>query len=154
MDFKEIHVENSIVWGNSPVQLSGELTFTEVTNSIVEGGYPGVDNLDMDPLFIEASLGNYRLLKESPGIDNGSTSGPEFDLEWNSRPVDTIGIGREGEDAFDIGAYEFQDLPTPTPTITPTPTPTYPSDINLDGTVNAEDLLILLEDWGRVSGAR
>jgi len=29
---------------------------------------------------------------------------------------------------------------------------TYPTDINLDGTVNGEDLPILLEDWGRVSG--
>jgi hypothetical protein len=32
--------------------------------------------------------------------------------------------------------------------------PPYPTDINLDGTVDAEDLLILLEDWGRVSGVR
>ncbi len=42
---------------------------------------------------------------------------------------------------------------TPTPTSTATPTPTYATDINLDGNIDAEDLLILLEDWGKVSGA-
>ncbi|MCA9430135.1 MAG: hypothetical protein KC940_06490 [Candidatus Omnitrophica bacterium] len=68
--------------------------------------------------------------------------------------IDSVGLGREGDNAFDIGAYEYQDPPTATSTNSPTPSPTYPTDINLDGTVNAEDLLILLEDWGRVSGAR
>ncbi len=42
----------------------------------------------------------------------------------------------------------------PTPTSTATPTPTYATDINLDGTIDAEDLLILLKDWGKVSGVQ
>ncbi|MCA9441281.1 MAG: hypothetical protein KC964_10775, partial [Candidatus Omnitrophica bacterium] len=47
------------------------------------------------------------------------------------------------------------DPPTATPTAssTPTATPTYATDINLDGSIDADDLLILLEDWGKVSGA-
>ncbi|MCA9445329.1 MAG: hypothetical protein KC964_31360 [Candidatus Omnitrophica bacterium] len=40
------------------------------------------------------------------------------------------------------------------PSKTPTPTNTYPTDINLDGVVDAEDLLFLVEDWGSVSGAK
>ncbi|MCA9447699.1 MAG: hypothetical protein KC931_11325 [Candidatus Omnitrophica bacterium] len=44
---------------------------------------------------------------------------------------------------------------TPSPTYTATPTPPFNnegSDINLDGAVDALDLLILLEDWGKVTG--
>jgi len=160
MDFKETYVENTILWGNTPDQLSGVLDLTEVTNSIIQGGYQGVGNLDLDPLFEDSLLGNYRLTRDSPAIDSGGFDGPAFDFEGNPRPVDSVGRGREGAGAFDIGAFEYQDPPTATPTITPTPsntptpTNTYPTDINLDGTVDAEDLLILLEDWGRVSGAR
>jgi hypothetical protein len=44
--------------------------------------------------------------------------------------------------------------PTATPTDSPTVTATQPmrSDLNLDNQVNAEDLLILLTDWKKVSG--
>jgi len=45
--------------------------------------------------------------------------------------------------------------PTATPTITPTPAPTFAnpgSDIDLSGTVDAHDLLILLRDWKKTSG--
>ena len=49
-----------------------------------------------------------------------------------------------------MGAYEYPlgGYPTPTasPTITPTNTPFVPSDLNNDLTVNAKDLLMILED--------
>jgi hypothetical protein len=41
-------------------------------------------------------------------------------------------------------------IPSPTPTFTGTPT--YATDINGDSKVDAEDLLILLNDWKKVSG--
>lgn len=43
-------------------------------------------------------------------------------------------------------------VPTSTLTSTPTSTPTYATDINGDSKVDAEDLLILLNDWQKVSG--
>ncbi|NUN98733.1 MAG: hypothetical protein HUU16_21465 [Candidatus Omnitrophica bacterium] len=57
-----------------------------------------------------------------------------------------------------MGAFEFQlsELPTPTPTVTQTPLPTPTmnpaSDIDGSGKVDADDLLLLILDWRKVSG--
>ena len=59
---------NSIVYGNSPDQLAslgtGSLT---VTYSDIQGGWSGLGNLDVDPLFID----DYHLDANSPCIDAG-----------------------------------------------------------------------------------
>lgn len=140
---------------------------TVVTYSLVAGGWLGEGNTDVDPLFVDAENGDFHLQPNSPCIDSGSVEGPAEDLDGNPRPVDVPGVGREGEGAFDMGAYEFQ-VPTPTPsptrtrtptstraeTLTPTPTlfADERSDVNDDGRVNADDLLILLRDWKKVTG--
>lgn len=41
---------------------------------------------------------------------------------------------------------------TPSDSPTPTPTPSPDSDLNQDGNIDALDLIILLEDWGKMSG--
>jgi len=46
--------------------------------------------------------------------------------------VDVIGVGREGDTAYDMGAYEFQ-LPV--------------SDINHAGKVNSRDLILFQGEW-------
>lgn len=160
-DPQNAEISSSIIWGNEPKAITGNTTGLEVYFSLVEGGYPGVENLDADPMFLNFLNGDLKLGPNSPAIDAGSVLGPMFDFEKNPRPIDVSGVGRDGEDAYDIGAYEFQATETPTPTITPTPsitptptitptpshTPTFnSSDIDGDGHVNAIDLLILLED--------
>jgi hypothetical protein len=39
--------------------------------SNVEGGFPGAGNIDLDPLFLDAAGGDYRLLPGSPCVDAG-----------------------------------------------------------------------------------
>ncbi|NUN97109.1 MAG: right-handed parallel beta-helix repeat-containing protein [Candidatus Omnitrophica bacterium] len=145
---------NCILWGSGDLFAgTGQL---DITYSAVQGGYPGLGNISDDPLFVDPANGNFRLQPESPCIDAAGTSGPSDDLDGNPRPVDVAGLGRDGTgDEYDMGAYEFQ-LPAPTPTVTPTelPTPTMnpASDINQSGKVDTDDLLLLIADWGKVSG--
>ena len=101
---------NSIVFGNTGGSFSGK-DAPIVTYSDVEGGFPGVGNIDADPLFADpagadgdpATLddNDYHLTANSPAIDAGSNDAPELpftDLDGNSR----IAGG-----AVDMGAYEF-----------------------------------------------
>ncbi|MBL7792681.1 MAG: T9SS type A sorting domain-containing protein [Saprospiraceae bacterium] len=96
-------VTNSILWGNSS-GIDGDGT---VKYSIVQGGYAGTGNLDMDPLFVGA--GDLRLQTCSPAINTGSNaavpSGVTTDLDGNPRFFNS-GV-------VDMGAYEFQGNPTP-----------------------------------------
>jgi hypothetical protein len=101
---------NSIVWGNTEGSFSGKDS-PIVSYSDVEGGFPGVGNLNAVPLFVNpagadgdpATLddNNYHLTASSPAVDAGSNdaSGPEsIDLDGNPRI--------EGG-TVDMGAYEF-----------------------------------------------
>ena len=71
---------NSIIWGNSAPansQISGSL---QVEYSDVEGGYNGIGNIDLDPVF--ADITNYYLTDgSSPCIDAGNPSALFNDIE-------------------------------------------------------------------------
>lgn len=105
----ELH--NSIIWGNvrAPLWVAGSSKLT-VSHSIVEGGYPGIGNIDSAPKFLGSSEHPYRLLTGSPGIDaaDGDVA-PAFDLLGHARvdaAVDDVGSG--APPYVDIGAYETQ----------------------------------------------
>ncbi|MDZ7896849.1 MAG: choice-of-anchor Q domain-containing protein [Arcicella sp.] len=101
-------VKNSILWGNvSPFNDTQSIT----TYSIVEGGYAGIGNLNVDPQFVNpvpnglspSLSGDYKLTNTSPAIDagdNGMIGLTDIDLMNNSR--------RFNGGIVDIGAYEFQ----------------------------------------------
>jgi hypothetical protein len=112
----------------------------------MQGGYPGEGNISDHPLFVDAANGDFHLLPDSPCSDSASTTGRSNDLDGNPRPVDIPGVGREGDGAFDMGCYEFQAPVVPAPTMKPR------SDIKQNGMVDAEDLMMLLEDWKKTSG--
>jgi hypothetical protein len=114
---------------------------TNITFSNISGGWPGDGNIDEDPLFIDPDNGNYRLQHNSPSVDSASTSGPSEDLDGNPRPRDVGGIGRDGPNAFDMGAYEVQ-----------TPFANSGADVNGDGRVDAIDLLMWMGDWMKSPG--
>ena len=67
---------NTIFWGNNNT-IDGPAT---VTYSIVQGGYTGDGNLNIDPLFVDERsygeapnmAGNYRLQYNSPAIEVGN----------------------------------------------------------------------------------
>jgi predicted outer membrane repeat protein len=120
------HVQNSVVWGNTPGQLSGPAA---VERSDVQGGAAGVGNLDVDPRFArmpsrgadgewrtgDDDLGDLQVRPGSPVIDAGDAS-----LLPSVVGVDVLGLARRHDDAsildaipgqipaVDMGAFEFQ----------------------------------------------
>ncbi|MCA9419074.1 MAG: hypothetical protein KC917_22560, partial [Candidatus Omnitrophica bacterium] len=66
---------------------------------------------------------------------NGTTSKGEF---WGAIP------GCEEQDCIDFASNEYHPLEW---------FPAYDTDLNDDGNVDDTDLLILMRDWGKVSGA-
>jgi hypothetical protein len=121
-----LEVKNSIVWGNDGGQIMTSYAPALVTNSLVQGGYPGTGNLDSDPLFVSpipnsnapATGGDYRLQVNSPAINVGSNadlSADVHDLDSDANtteplPYDVAGQPRIINNVVDIGAYEHQVL--------------------------------------------
>ncbi|RLC70010.1 MAG: hypothetical protein DRI81_19690 [Chloroflexi bacterium] len=90
---------NSVLWGNTPAaDMMGLGNFT-VSYSDIENGWTGTGNLDVDPLFLDAAGGDYRLHVSSPVKDVGTAVGaPDHDLD---------GVARPQGGGFDMGAYEW-----------------------------------------------
>lgn len=101
-------IENSIVWGNggSGQEIGGSKAGSAaVTDSIVQGGWPGVGNLDVDPRL--GSLGDHGgpvptmpLLSGSPAIDAASQGCPAADARGYPR----------SSPSCDLGAYESHPI--------------------------------------------
>ena len=116
--FFNASVANSILWGNSPEQIFDQTDTIIVTYSDIEGGWPGVGNIDCDPLFADLEGGDFQPLAACV-IDAGDNcavpEGIETDLDANPRFVDYPGAAnvgspgcQGGEDIVDMGAYERQ----------------------------------------------
>jgi hypothetical protein len=134
-------VTNCILWNNGPEEIFGPAT---VAYSDVHGGWPGIGNIDADPLFVDPDNGDYRLSDGSPCIDAGDNTavpkGTTSDLDGNPRFVDdlgTIDTGNGDAPIVDMGAYEFQGTSCPWD-CEPTP----------NGDVGINDFLELLGQWG------
>lgn len=69
-----------------------------ITYSCMRGGYDGEGNIKGDPLFVDASGGNFQLTADSPCIDTGPTE--------DSPATDILGKLRPQGDGVDMGAYE------------------------------------------------
>jgi len=155
-------IANSIVWDNvggnagtvgDQIYLYTTDSDLYVWNCDVMGGQSDVggggtvvqwlDSIDSDPLFVNGSNGNYRLVKDSPCIDEGDeTLLPEdtFDLDGDQDVEEALPWDYDGEDRVfayeaeevDMGAFEFWCT----------------ADVNFDGVVDVLDLLAVLGAWG------
>lgn len=100
-----VSLTNSIVWGNPGGNLACEDGTCNITYSDIEGGGTDNGNIDEDPMFVDATSGDYSLTYDSTCIDTGTNSGaPDHDLVGIERPLDGDG---DGTKTTDMGAYEF-----------------------------------------------
>jgi parallel beta-helix repeat protein len=153
-------VNNSVIHGSgagSITDVAGALTV--VNYSDVQGGWPGIGNIDADPLFVDPDNDDFRLSSGSPCIDAGNNWGVPIDENDYDEdgvlcelfPVDLDGNPRFNADevdfdpgcgvpvVVDMGAYEYQFDPVDQVTF---------ADLNGDNVVGATDLLGLLVSWG------
>ena len=150
-------VANCILWANSGPggttsgnQVTNSGGTTNVSYSIVQSGFSGTGNLNINPDFLDQAAGDFRLKPASPAIDSGSNSlvptGTTLDFDRlprfvNDPDVSDTGVGTAP--IVDRGAFERQ-VPPPPPC---------PADLNGNGAVDAADLAALLSAWGKGGGA-
>ena len=119
----------------------GGTRLTSIANVFV--GATG-DNIDAEPIFVDAANGDFRLAAGSPGIDFADATayldagGGLFDLAGGARFNNDAGLPDTGSGPFlflDAGAFEFQDN-TPNP---------IDADFNNDGNVDNVDIIDLAD---------
>jgi predicted outer membrane repeat protein len=143
-----ITLENSVVWGNTPVP-DPLVGLDTVRYSLVEGGAAGEGNIDTDPMFADAAGGDYTLAPGSPAIDAADnfpyqdSIGPYQDLAGNARVVDDpdtpdTGLSLIGP-VIDMGCYEFGELNAPSACL---------GDLDGDDDTDVFDFAILADGFG------
>jgi len=139
-------ISNSVVAGNEGGDVSEVAGATVIASySNVQGGWDGTGNIDEDPLFSDATAGDYSLSSFSACIDAADNTalpgGLLTDLAGNPRfhndPwTEYTGVegGEGGEWVVDMGALEFQGS-------------SCYADFNSDLAVDTRDVLAFLNAW-------
>lgn len=141
-------VVSSILWNNDGASdLGGGGAVARY--SLIQGGFPGVGNIDVDPQFLAGGDDPFVLSADSPAIDAGDTGAltDEYPVDFLGQPralnrVETpdTGVARLGI-SVDLGAFEFQPESSGS-------NPECPADIDLSGDVDFADLLAVLSAFG------
>ncbi len=94
----DVWLANSIVWGNGPSPIAGDVS---ASYCAIEGGHAGVGNIDADPAFADPAQGDYHLRRVSPCIN-------EADPHYLPQPgaTDVDGQPRVQAAFLDMGADE------------------------------------------------
>lgn len=154
----EVTVANSIVRSNvSGGQLLGWSPTVRFSN--IQGGAIGQGVIDADPMFVNPAVGNYRLQPGSPCIDAGHNwalpqDAPDLDLDGNLAeliPVDFDGNPRFADNpaAFNAGCGSATVVDIgPFETLGATGPDLVPGDTDEDGSVNFNDIVTVLANWG------
>jgi len=102
-----INIRNSIITNSMATSAIDRIT---INHSLIKDGYVGTGNIDADPLFVDATNGNYSLRRSSPAIGAGSntyfSNGQNPDLTTVN--LDLASNKRISGDRIDMGAYEWQ----------------------------------------------
>jgi predicted outer membrane repeat protein len=149
---------NTVVWGNtSGGGLGGNVP--EIMYCNLQGGAVGIASVSADPKFTNAAAGNYHLAPGSPCIDAGMNvlvPLDEFDLDGDGNTSEFVPVDFDGESRFanngasddtgcggqtvvDMGPYETMGIAVADLGL---------GDANADGSVNVDDLLIVINSWG------
>jgi predicted outer membrane repeat protein/parallel beta-helix repeat protein len=110
-------VANSILWGDSPGEISCNSEIS-VTYSDIQDGYTGEGNIKANPMFVDEENGDLHLLKDSPCIDAGDNSAlalPVTDIDGDDRKMDDPAVDDTGNGTppiVDMGADEYLSSPT------------------------------------------
>ncbi|MBN2089199.1 right-handed parallel beta-helix repeat-containing protein [candidate division KSB1 bacterium] len=107
-------IHNCIVWHNKGKDsfwgVNGWGGTPEIYYSNIQGGYDTLLVMNLEPMFVDTTAGDFRLKDNSPCIDAGNpdTSGlnlPMYDLYGNLRFQDG---NNDGISAIDMGASEYE----------------------------------------------
>ena len=77
-----VEIRNSIIWGDT-LEINESYADINISHSIVEGGFEGLGNLNIDPLFCNPENGDYSLAVNSPAFGTGE----------NGSNIGALGIG-------------------------------------------------------------
>jgi hypothetical protein len=107
-------ITNTIIHGNgAPGQIGVHESTPIITYSDIQGGWPGVHNIDADPRFVDANAGDLHLLPSSPAIAQGTPNGaPHTDADgvpWSIYP-NMGAYGRERSALVDFNGDGNADL--------------------------------------------
>jgi hypothetical protein len=69
----DLTVKNCIIWNNVSPQISGAGQ-ADISYCDVDGGWPGIGNIDAYPMFVNPSLQDFNICTQSPCIDTGDPS--------------------------------------------------------------------------------
>jgi len=107
---------NCILWNDAGGEIRNDgSSSAAVSHSCVDGGYPGTGNIDVDPLFVGPSTGDYHLSHASPCIDVGDNQAPLLpERDWDGDPRVFPGrdhevrvLDSQGAITVDMGADEY-----------------------------------------------
>jgi hypothetical protein len=99
-----VDIANSIVWNNTGTEVMVLNASVNVTYSDIQGGYDGVGNINVDPLFVNTLPAfpiDYGIQLDSPCIDAGTA---DIDQDGTDDITEYFGS------APDMGAYEIINM--------------------------------------------
>jgi parallel beta-helix repeat protein len=147
-------VRNSILWGN----ISGGEIYNSSSTPIISycniaGGYPGTGNIDADPLFVNAAVGDYHLRSQAGNFTtNQSPYGPPVFEVFDPNTSPCIDAGDPGSDVGDepegnggrinMGAYGGTNMASRSSYIPPVE-----GDVDGDGDVDLDDFALMAANW-------
>ena len=143
-----IELVNCICWDGGDEIFNNDGSTITINYSDVQGGWvgPGGNNIDVDPLFADATGGDFHLQSEA-GRFNSMLSGPLWIIDGQSSlcidagdPASDVGWEPAGNGGrINMGVYGGANQASRSSNI--------PGDLDGDGDVDLFDLAILAANW-------